>query len=123
MPISVVHGGLVASSPRTEAAIATALELTPDELWAGARRAATYGYRQFVLGESGKRRVICAPQTWLKRIQSALYERVLLGVRVSNRVFSHRGHDVVENAEQHLGHSHMVVLDIENCFPSTRHST
>lgn len=122
MPNSCVAAEVSSSLPSTEADIADSLALSAEALWNHARRATAHGYNQFLHGDRGKRRVICAPRFWLKSLQSGLYERVLLKVPVSTRVFSQRGHDVIENAEQHLNQSHMVVLDIENCFPSTKHS-
>lgn len=109
------------AKPRTVEEIADLLGQRPNHLWDCARRAHTNGYRPFVLTINAKKRIITAPRTWLKTLQRRLYDAVLIRYPVSEHVFSARGHDVVENAEQHLDKSHMVVLDIADCFPSTSH--
>lgn len=111
-----------ANTPRTSIEVAELMATSVDDLWRATRRAERHGYSQFVLKLGSKKRVISAPHDWLKSLQTSLYEKVLLRFPVSDSVYSKRGRDVVLNAQQHLGRTHMVVLDIKDCFPTTTHS-
>lgn len=93
-----------------------------DDLWIASRRAKRLGYDPFVLSIGKKKRVISAPRTWLKELQSSLYENVLLQLPVSESTYCVRGKNVVLSAQQHIDKKHMVVLDIKDCFPSISHS-
>ncbi len=110
-----------ANIPRTSIEVAELIATSVDDLWRATRRARRHGYSPFVLKLGSKKRVISAPRDWLKSLQSSLYEKVLLSFPVSDSVYSKRGRNVVLNALQHLGRTHMVVLDIKDCFPSTTH--
>ena len=110
----------VATRPCTSLDVAARMGESIDALWSATRRIGRSGYSQFVVKLGSKRRVISAPREWLKSLQSRLYERVLLEFPVSDAVYSQRGRNVVLNAQQHLARTHMVALDIKDCFPSTK---
>lgn len=78
------------------------------------------GYRPFALHDGKKTRVIHSPRMWLKELQRDLYDRFILTLPVSPHVFNRPGRGVVKSAEQHVGNSHMIVLDVADCFPSTK---
>jgi hypothetical protein len=77
------------------------------------------GYALFVVRGAKGRRVISAPQPWLKDLQRKANRLILDNIPISDAVFSCRGRGVVANAKQHLGNRYMSVLDIAGCFPST----
>ncbi len=78
------------------------------------------GYSPFHLTTGSKRRTIHRPQPWLKSLQRDVLDQVLSRYAVSGAVYSQRGRGVIENARQHLDRSYMAVLDVQDCFPSTR---
>ena len=78
------------------------------------------GYSPFVLRDGAKARVIHSPRPWLKDLQRTAYEQLFLAIPVSPFVYNRPGLGVVKSAQRHLANTHMVVLDVANCFPSTR---
>ena len=99
--------------------LAADLGLTQRRLAHLAARIGKHGYSQFPLHGDSKTRVISAPRPWLSGIQRGLVDTVFARLPVANCVYSQRGRDVVLNAEQHLNHDYMAVMDVCDCFPST----
>jgi RNA-directed DNA polymerase len=80
----------------------------------------TRGYDHFALEDDrGRRRVISAPHEWLKSVQRQAYDSILVGLPASDHVYSSAGRGVIQNAEQHIDHAYLTVMDVADCFPST----
>jgi hypothetical protein len=78
------------------------------------------GYHIFSLPDGrGRHRVISAPHDWLKIIQRRAYDSVLRRLPISDAVYNRTGRGVIKNAEQHLGHAYLTIVDVADCFPST----
>ena len=71
--------------------------------------------------KSGKPRLICAPNSALKRIQKALVIRLLHPLGVHKSVYGFvPGRSIVDNAQHHVSKDVVVSVDIRDCFPSVR---
>ena len=80
-----------------------------------------WGYAPFVLtGEGGGRRVIHAPKRWLKEIQRETLRSVINHIPISDLTHSCRGRGVITNAKQHVGNAYVTLMDVADCFPSTK---
>jgi RNA-directed DNA polymerase len=78
------------------------------------------GYHVFRLPDGrGRSRVISAPHDWLKIIQRRAYDSLLRELPISDAVYNRAGRGVIKNAEQHLGHAYLTIVDVADCFPST----
>jgi hypothetical protein len=84
-----------------------------------ASRIDTTGYRQFPDTSGKKTRIISVPSERLKGLQRDMLDTVFAAVRVSDRVYSQRGRDVIQNAQQHCSHAYMLCVDLRDCFPTT----
>lgn len=105
---------------RTIEDLSVCLGLSASELAKGSRRIPLAGYDPLEIVTNGKRRVIHRPRPWLKSLQRALHDDVLIRIPISDAVYSQRGRGVIANAKEHLARPYMVTLDIQDCFPSTR---
>ena len=77
-------------------------------------------YRQESRAVRGKRRTLSIPSPLLKKVQRLIYRQVLLRLPISKWAFAGAGRGAVSNARVHLGHTHVMIEDIENCFPNVR---
>lgn len=77
-------------------------------------------YRRQKIRRGDKERRLEIPAARLRIVQMRLLRRVLQRLPIPACVFGVRGKGVIMNAEQHMGQRHMAVLDIADCFPSTR---
>lgn len=68
----------------------------------------------------GKRRTLTIPSPRLKQVQRLIYRHVLLRLPISKWAFAGVGRGAVSNARAHLGHAHVMIEDIENCFPNVQ---
>ncbi len=99
--------------------LARDLGLTVTALCRIANQIDVNGYREFTQHKRRKTRVISAPSYWLKPIQRKLADTLLLRLPVSTQVYSRRGCNVVQNADQHLGRAYVLSMDLSDCYPST----
>lgn len=77
-------------------------------------------YRRRLIRTGEKERLLEIPAARLLGVQTRLLREVLQRVPIPACVFGVRGKGVIANAEQHVTQGHMAVLDIADCFPSTR---
>lgn len=71
--------------------------------------------------KSGKPRLICAPNSALKRIQKALVINLLHPLGAHKSVYGFvPGRSIVDNARHHVSKDVVVSVDIRDCFPSVR---
>jgi Reverse transcriptase (RNA-dependent DNA polymerase). len=112
-----------ATHAKSLAAMVESLGRNSNALAAAIRRAPRAYDPIRLMSKGGKIRLIHRPRAWLKDLQRDLYERMLLRVPISDRVYNVRGRGVLANATAHLGQQFMLALDISNCFPSTSSNT
>lgn len=73
-------------------------------------------------GSDSKWRHIDNPKRDLKRLQTRIYQRILLPVPMPDTVIGGvRGRSVRDHAESHVGQSVVVTLDLRACFPNIKH--
>lgn len=77
-----------------------------------------HGYTLFVKSKE-KRRVISAPQKWLKDLQRRINHGILSQLPISDCAFNTLGRGQIPNALRHVGQSYMTAVDVKDCFPST----
>ncbi|MGH7624803.1 MAG: reverse transcriptase family protein, partial [Gemmatimonadaceae bacterium] len=106
--------------PETVDDVCQALGMGSDQLAKLSRLIRLHGYDPFVLLAGKKRRTIHKPRKWLKTLQRSLHDHVLSAFPISDAVYSQRGRSVIANASQHLARTHLIVMDIQACFPSAR---
>jgi len=73
--------------------------------------------------DSGGKRPIAAPVTWLKLLQRALLDTILTPLGSHHAAYGFvRGRSITSNAAEHVSKPVVVNCDISNCFPNTRWS-
>lgn len=77
-------------------------------------------YRRFTLRKrSGGVRKIVTPRRFLKTVQRWILHRILNHVEIDDAAYGFvPGHNIFDNAEPHLSGRNVMVVDIENFFPS-----
>lgn len=73
----------------------------------------------YIPKKSGGARKITAPTKWLKKLQRAIYEKILLEVPLHDACLGfRRGMSIVTNANVHHNHQVVVNMDLKDFFPT-----
>jgi hypothetical protein len=76
-------------------------------------------YRERLITERGKSRLLSVPSRRLRRVQRRITRNLLSRLPVHAAAFCHRGRGAIEAARLHVRHPWLLQLDLADFFPNT----